>query len=102
MQHSHAVYCWEIPTDPQRAAARAQIVRGLATLPQRPLQICALTAESADEPSAADRIALTARQLGADWVIRAPEEMPRGWRLVARYLRGAPTEPESDAASVGS
>lgn len=81
--------CWELADAPNIATAQTQTIRQLAARPNRPLQIATCPRSLADEAFPFPKLSLALRQIGADWVVPDPEDLPGGKQLITRFLRAA-------------
>lgn len=81
--------CWELADAPNIATAQTQTIRQLAARSKRPLQIATCPRSLADEAFPFPKLSLALRQLGADWVVPDPEDLPHGKHLITRFLRAA-------------
>ncbi|XZE54493.1 hypothetical protein SH139x_000462 [Planctomycetaceae bacterium SH139] len=85
------VIFWELPTGkppgkPQRELSEVvRSIRLLARQATAPLQFLAFPAELPATAEQQLELEILGRQLGAAFVLTAPEQMGVGWRLVRRY-----------------
>lgn len=79
-----SVVLWEL--SPENIGECCPLIAALSRRNERPLQLVTFVARMGIPSRGYSELALTCRQVGADWVVRQPEDMPLVMRLIANRL----------------